>query len=420
MVNNNKPSVDINSKLYQWPIRPVIVICVDGLDPEYLNQAIDDNIIPTIKQFMDNGFHTIADSVIPSLTNPNNMSIITGAPQSVHGISGNYYMERTTGQEIMMNKPEMVRCESILSAFSSVGAKVVAVTAKEKLRALLGKDIDLTNGSVVFSCEKADECTLDINGITNVLEQTNLPLPNVYSAELSLFAFEAAWKILESKKPDIMYISTTDYIQHKYPPGSQESNTFLKHIDYYCSKYYSYGATVGITADHGMSDKARDDSSPNVIYLQDELDRKYGTTYTKVILPITDPYIVHHGSLGGFARVYCSDDSKISSIKQFIGKLVGIENVYCKTDACEQFDLPMDIEADLIAISDSSTAIGGSISAHDLTQLGHQRLRSHGGLAESKVPFVISHPLKSEYFKRSRVSKIRNYEIFDYTINGVQ
>ena len=167
MVNNNKPSVDINSKLYQWPIRPVIVICVDGLDPEYLNQAIDDNIIPTIKQFMDNGFHTIADSVIPSLTNPNNMSIITGAPQSVHGISGNYYMERTTGQEIMMNKPEMVRCESILSAFSSVGAKVVAVTAKEKLRALLGKDIDLTNGSVVFSCEKADECTLDINGITN-------------------------------------------------------------------------------------------------------------------------------------------------------------------------------------------------------------------------------------------------------------
>lgn len=413
-------TVGLNGVNYRWPSSPVVVVCIDGGDPTYLDRCKSDGVIPNMHRFMKDGFSAIAEGVMPSLTNPNNMSIVTGSPQSVHGISGNYFLDPETGAEVMMNEPELLRSSSVLAEFSRRGAGVVAITAKDKLRRLLGKNMDLAGWSINFSAEKADLCTLEENGISDVLNLVGLPLPQVYSAELSLFVFEAAARILERDQPDIMYLSTTDYVQHKYAPGAPEISDFYRKMDAAVGRLETMGAVVAITADHGMNDKSTPDGAPNVVFLQDELDREFGERTTRVILPITDPYVVHHGSLGGFARVYCTDGTKVESVIRCAQALPGIEAVYDKASACADFDLPFDREGDVVVIGDAATAIGGSEASHDLSTLEGHRLRSHGGLAERRVPFILSAPLSGEYAARAKAGALRSYEIFDYAINGAE
>lgn len=415
---SNQRTVSLNGVTYQWPSRPIVVVCIDGGDPAYFDQCLREGVIPHIQGFMENGFSAIAESVVPSLTNPNNMSIVTGSPQSVHGISGNYFLDPDTGAEVMMNEPELLRSDSVLSMFSRQGAKVVAITAKDKLRRQLGKNLDMAGGSINFSSEKADECTLGENGIENVLDLVGLPLPDVYSAELTLFVFDAAARIFERDTPDIMYLSTTDYIQHMYAPGAPEISDLYAKLDSAVGHLADLGAVIAITADHGMSDKSKPDGAPSVIFLQDELDRQFGERATRVILPITDPYVVHHGSLGGFVRVYCYDGATPVGVMRFAETLPGVEAVYDKASACAAFDLPADREGDVVVISDAGTAIGASEAKHDLKALEGHRLRSHGGIAESRVPFILSAPLNGDYAARAESGLLRSYEIFDYLING--
>jgi phosphonoacetate hydrolase len=416
----SRQTVSLNGVNYRWPSRPVVVVCIDGGDPAYLDQCLLDGIVPNMQRFMRDGFSAVAEGVVPSLTNPNNMSIVTGSPQSVHGISGNYFLDPETGSEVMMNGPELLRSSSVLAEFSRRGARVVAITAKDKLQRLLGKNLDMANGNFCFSAEKADQCTLEENGIEDALDLVGLPLPEVYSAELSLFVFEAAAKILERHRPDIMYLSTTDYVQHKYAPGTPEIDDFYGKLDAAFGRLETMGAVVAITADHGMNDKSTPDGAPNVVFLQDELDRELGERTTRVILPITDPYVVHHGSLGGFARVYCYDGTTPQSVMRCAEALPGIEAVYDKASACAAFDLPYDREGDVVVIGDAGTAIGGSEASHDLTALEGHRLRSHGGIAERRVPFILSAPLSGGYAARAKAGPLRSYEIFDYAINGIE
>ena len=252
---------------------------------------------------LPHGTDTIGDCVVPSFTNPNNLSIVTGAPPSVHGICGNYLYDRESGQEVMMNDPKFLRAETILAAFSKPGAKVAVVTAKDKLRKLLGKGMT----GICFSAEKANETTQAEHGIDNALAYVGRPLPSVYSADLSEFVFAAGVKLLKDRRPDIMYLSTTDYVQHKAAPGSPDANSFYRMMDGYLAQLDAEGATIVLTADHGMNDKHKADGTPNVIYLQDVLDGWIGAGKARVILPITDPYVVHHGALGSFATVYLPD-----------------------------------------------------------------------------------------------------------------
>ena len=300
-------AIELNGVAYQWPKRPVVVVCIDGGDPAYFERGLSDGILPNIRRFREHGFSAVAHGVMPSYTNPNNMSIVTGSPQSVHGISGNYFLDPETGHEHMMNDPVFLRSETLLEKFSAEGARVVAITAKDKLRRLLGRGLDFENGCINFSSEKSDTCTMKENGIENVLDLVGLPLPDVYSADLSAFVLEAGIKILERGGVDVMYLSLTDYIQHKYEPGTPEINDLYTRLDSAFGRLADAGAVVAITADHGMSDKSLPDGSPNVVYLKDVLDERFGDGATRVVLPITDPYVRHHGALGGFARVYCTD-----------------------------------------------------------------------------------------------------------------
>ncbi len=409
--------ITVNGKNYNWPKAPVVVVLIDGGDPTYVNAGLAQGLLPNFKKFMTEGFVSVALGAMPAFTNPNNVSVITGVPPSVHGISGNFFLNPTTGQEMMMDQPEFLRADSILAKFSEHGAKVVAITAKNKLAKILAQK--LQNG-ITFSSELADKCTKKDNGIDDCLAYVGKPLPNEYSADLSLFVLEAGVKILEREKPDLMYLSLSDYIQHKYAPGSKEANEFYRGIDSALGRMAALGATIGLTADHGMNDKSKADGSPNVVFLQDVLDKEFGNGRTRVILPITDPYIQHHGALGSYATIFFEEPLSPIAVMNALNRQPGVELVMDRASAAKTFDLPADRIGDLIVVGDRGTALGKSKATLDLSMLGGMRLRSHGGLADRNLYLIFSRPLNNQYANIALSRQLRNFDVFDFVLNGLR
>lgn len=406
-------SVSVNDIQYQWPDSPVVVVCIDGSEPDYIEQAVEAGVMPWMKSILESkGTDLRSHCIVPSFTNPNNMSIVTGVPPSVHGICGNFYFDRENQVEVMMNEPSLLRTPTIFKAFQDAGAKVAIVTAKDKLRRLLGNELTFgESGAICFSSEKADEANLADNGIEGVVEMVGKEVPSVYSAELSEFIFAAGVKLMETVRPEIMYLSTTDYIQHKFAPGSEGANQFYAMMDHYWSKLDAAGAIIGLTADHGMNAKHKADGSPNVIYLQDHVDEVIGEGNARVILPITDPYVVHHGSLGSFATVYLEDLSRQDTLMESLSQIPGIERVLTNAQACEEFLLSPDRIGDLVLVSEINTVIGTSASRHDLSGL-EVPLRSHGGISEQTVPIIVNRKLKDLPNRQ-----LRNYDVFGLALN---
>jgi phosphonoacetate hydrolase len=408
----------VNGASYRWPRRPVAVVCIDGGDPAYLRQYLAEGAIPNIARFMREGFSVIAEGTVPSFTCPNNMSIITGTPASRHGISGNYYLDVKTGEAVVMTGPELLRGDTILARFAEAGAKVVSITAKDKLRKQLGKNLDVSRGNISFSSELARTATLEENGIRNVLDFVGMAQPDMYSMELSLFVLEAGVRLLERERPDLLYLSLTDWVQHKYAPHEPEARRFYQEIDRRFGQLAGLGALVALTADHGMNDKSNAAGEPNVIWLQDVLDARFGRGETRVICPITDAFVAHHGALGGFVRVWCQGKAAPREVIAAVRDIEGVESVLDKAAACRLHELPADREADVVVISTAQVCIGGSQAQHDLSGLKGHRLRTHGGVSESKVPFILSEPLNDRYRLEAGAATLKSYRIFDFALNG--
>ena len=407
--------ITVNDRTYRLPKQPVVVVCIDGSEPGYIEGAVDAGRAPWFAKVLKQGTSLIGDCVVPSFTNPNNLSIVTGRPPAVHGISGNYFLDPDTGKEVMMNDPKFLRVETLFPAFQRAGLRIAVVTAKDKLRGLLGKGLALGAGKACsFSSEKSDKATLAENGIENVNALVGMPVPDVYSAGLSEFVFAAGVKLMERDRPEIMYLSTTDYIQHKHAPGTPVANDFYAMMDGYMAKLDAMGCTIVLTADHGMNAKFGADGQPDVMYLQDLFDKWLGTDKARVILPITDPYVVHHGALGSYAVVYLPADASPQEWAAKVKALPGIEAVLTRDEAAARFELPADRLGDLIVVSTKHKVLGTSASRHDLSGLT-EPLRSHGGISEQKVPLLCNRKLAGEAGTR----RWRNFDAFDLALNLV-
>jgi phosphonoacetate hydrolase len=401
-------SITLNGRTYRWPERPVVVVCVDGCEPDYIDRAVRAGAAPWFAEVVAGGTSRLADAVVPTFTNPNNLSIVTGVPPAVHGICGNYFYDRDAGAEVMMNDPKYLRCDTLLAAFARAGASVAVVTAKDKLRRLLGHGLR----GICFSSEKANETTRAEHGIDDAVGLVGLPVPSVYSAALSEFVFAAGVKLMEAVRPDIMYLSTTDYIQHKHAPGTPEADAFYQMMDGYLAKLGALGATIALTADHGMNAKTDAAGAPQVVYLQDHLDSWLGAGRTRVILPITDPYVVHHGSLGSFATVHLPDGADVAGVARRLAALRGIEAVLERAEACARFELPPDRMGDLVVLSERHVTVGTAAARHDLSGLDAP-LRSHGGLSEQRVPLLVNRRTAGVAPGR----RLRNFDAFDLALN---
>lgn len=405
--------ISVNGRNYNWPERPLVVVCIDGSEPDYIERAVVAGHMPFTAKMLSRGADLRAESVVPSFTNPNNLSIVTGRPPSVHGICGNFFYDRTADAEVMMNDPAFLRAPTIFSAFEAAGARIAVITAKDKLRRLLGHGLSHgAGGSICFSAEKADEVTLIENGVEDVLTLTGLPVPSVYSADLSEFVFAAGVKLMDRDRPDLIYLSTTDYIQHKFAPGTGGANAFYRMMDGYWAALDALGATLVLTADHGMSAKHDAAGQPDVIYLQDALDGLVGPGAARVILPITDPYVAHHGALGSFATAYLPAGAEIAEVIAALTRIDGVDSVLTRAEACARFELPDDRVGDIVIVSAENKALGTSAALHDLSGLDVP-LRSHGGLSEQVVPLICSVPVRA--FAPGH--RIRNFDAFHLGLN---
>ena len=402
--------IEVNERTYRTGGAPVVGICLDGCDPAYLDAARAE--MPNLRALAENGSAGTVETVVPSFTNPNNVAIVTGVPAAGNGICGNYYFDAANGREVPMDDPRFLTAGTILAAFAAAGRSVAAVTTKDKLRRMLGAGLD----GVCFSVEKAADAAATDARVTAVLDRIETPPPDIYDPAASLFCIEAGLQLLELFPLDLLYLSTTDYVQHKYAPTEAGALDFYAELDGLIGRFARSGAVVGITADHGMNAKVRSDGSPNVSYLESELQGA-GIRAPRVILPITDPYIVHHGALGSYATAYVEAD-QVGEAAAILAALPGIETVLEREEAAARFALPAARIGDLVVLADRDTVLGRTPDWHDLSTVA-SGLRSHGGLHEAVVPMLINEPLEPEYQQRLEAGANHNWDLFDLLLNGV-
>lgn len=413
-------SFTVNGRTYRPPARPVVVICLDGSADEYFDVALARGRMPNWQKLSVAGYRGMARAAMPTFTNVNNSSIVTGVPPAVHGIGGNFFYDVAAGQEVMMNSARFLRAETIFPAAQRAGRRVAVVTAKEKLRDIFSHGLVGPGGAggLAFSSEKAREARLATHGIEDV-ESLVGPTPAIYSGDASLYVLQAGVRLLEADRADFLYLSTTDFMQHAYAPEETEAVEFYAAIDRELGRLLASGAVVGITADHGMNAKQSPDGSPNVIYLESELTARFGAGF-RVILPITDPYVAHHGALGSFAQVHLPLGFTAELEQQVIAWLLGrtgISEVLPADRAAVLMELPRDRMGDLVVASGRNVVLGRTPQYHDLKAL-HGGLRSHGGRYEEMVPLALSEPPTAAQWARLR-GDARNFDIFDLTCNVV-
>jgi phosphonoacetate hydrolase len=364
--------VEVNGRRYAAPLSRSAVFCLDGCDPRYLDDAFERGIVSRLAELVENGAYTVGRSQLPSFTNPNNLSIVTGAPPSVHGLPGNHYLA-DDGTEVQLVDPSFLRCPSIHAVLAEAGVPVLAVTTKDKLRRLLAA------GDVpCVSAEKADEQAVD--GVARASDLVARPKPGIYDWDCSHYALELGLALAERLGTQLLYVSLTDFVQHADPPGGALSDRYLVKLDELVGAYLDAGWRLALVADHGMNAKSE------VVYLGDALDRAGVDAH--VILPITDPYVVHHAALGSACWVHVAGDD-LDPARDLIAEQPGVEEVLGRGEASEQLSLPADRIGDLVVLADARTALGRRRSEHDLSAL-QGSLRSHGGRHEQPVPILLS------------------------------
>lgn len=397
----------LNDHEYRLPAAPVVAICIDGCANEYLDQAFLHGVMPrTVAMLRQGGYRGLVRGALPSFTNVNNASVICGAPPCITGISGNFFLDPDSGQEVMMNAASYLRSETILAKASAGGRQVAMVTAKDKLRTLLARGLD----GICFSAEKADQATLENNKIDQVEELVGAPTPSVYSGELSLFALRAGATLLEQGRADFLYLTLSDYVQHKHAPHETEALDFYAGIDAVVGRCLDAGAVLGITADHGMNGKTNEER-PNIIFLEEKLSQQFGPG-NRVICTITDPYVVHHGALGGFVTIHLADPSQAEEIGKWCLQLPGIAEVHGRQQAAWKLELPEDRIGDLVVLATRDFVIGRTSEDHDLSLLGNV-LRSHGSRYEEMVPLLTSTPLNPGHLAYAQGDP-RSFDLFRF------
>jgi len=369
-----------NGRMYRAPERPVLAICADGWDPDYVDDALQRGLMPRLAEALaSGGTFAIGQAQMPTFTNPNNVAIVTGVSAARNGVAGNHYRDRD-GEEVQVTEPSFLRATTIHAAAHAAGVSALCVTAKDKLRRLLA-----SGGVPAFSAECAHAQTLaDGTSVTDVVGRPN---PGIYDWELSPYTIDLALALADRLGAQLVYASLTDFVQHSAAPGEAMSDRFYRAIDASLGRALDAGYLVGLAADHGMRAKTTADGSPNVRFL-DEALAQAGVRGGHTLCPITDPYVVHHAALGSLAWVHLDDVAELDRARSVLAALPGVEGVLDRYAAAESFELPADRIGDLIVLGDADTVLGKSSQAHDLSALGGT-LRSHGGLHERAVPIIV-------------------------------
>ena len=356
--------------------KAAILICIDGCGPEYLRDA------RFIRHLGNEGFSSTGNSMIPSVTNVNNVSILTGEYPEVHGITSNYYYDRATGREVYMESPDFIRARTLLEVGADVGLKTALLTSKDKLRSLLNRGAHIS-----FSAEAPPGW---------VARRIGDP-PHIYSVDVDIWLLKAAKEVMLRESPDLMYVATTDYAMHKYAPQHSEAKRHTRGIDEAIQELveeverHKDEFLICITADHGMSDKRRAVNLELVL-------REHGIC-SKLNPIIADRYTLHHMNLGGAVYIYLEDLMDLPRAIEVLRDTEGVEMVLTKEQASRRFHLDEERIGDIMVLGRKDYVFG--LINEEVQDIS---LRSHGSLHEMKVPLIVNLP-RSEISEEPQENK---------------
>ncbi|XXQ36810.1 Phosphonoacetate hydrolase [Plasmodiophora brassicae] len=437
-------TIVVNRTTYNQPgrgWRPTVGICLDGTSVEYIVEAIRAGAMPNLQNWTSGHWEAIpsaapgcsrglAAAVMPTFTNPNNVSIATGTTPRVHGISGNYFYDAERDEDVHMNAASYIRAPTIFSEMERRGVKVIVTTAKQKLYDLLAANLDLSQSIVVASETAEDQTTTahlarhGIEGGIRALLPSYATTPGIYDPRISYHSLDTALALLQRHMeqspmtPAMVYCSTTDFVQHQFVPGSPEANEFCAAVDERLGRFDSEcSAMIGITADHGMNDKVKYDGTPNICYLRPVVDRV--GVKCRIVLPITDAYVRHHGGLGSFAMLHFDNKRDAREAHGELCRMRGMYTIVNKAAAADEMSLPKDRLGDIVLVAKRDFVFASSPEEHDLSQLDPGvKLRSHGGFSEMTVPMYFNFKLNDAYAKRLHSGEMRNFHLFEALCNG--
>ena len=339
-----------------------VVICIDGLDPEYLEACET----PNLRELGRKGFLKLGQCMMPSVTNVNNVSLVTASYPEVHGIGSNYRLVRETGQEIYVEAGEYIQAETIFQRARKQGVTSVLVTSKDKLRTLLAD-----GATVTVSSEQPPDWLVDGLGAP----------PEIYSLEVNGWAIKAGSYIMSRLQEEVglVYITTTDYAMHTYAPDEPESQQHMTILDNAIGELVEAhpDATLLVTADHGMSRKT------TMVDLKAAL-AAHGIKANPVPI-IKDRYVVHHANLGGCMFVYLEpgESGRVDEAVKVLNETSGVEEALPRQEASARFRLPYEGIGDIVVTGEPAVVFGDPAEVKL-----PPRLRSHASTYERSIPLI--------------------------------
>lgn len=340
---------------------PFVVVCLDGINWDYVNEGNT----PFLDSLARNGTGKTCLTMVPTVTNVNNASIITCSFPEVHGITTNWFYDPETGIEVYMDSSKFMMCETYLGKMTRKGKRTLLLTAKDKLRRLLAKDCDKS-----YSVEKPDPRARAFE-----------PPPGIYELDASPWLLRAANYEISNYDWDVIYVSTTDFVPHKYSPKDPEARDYMNRIDEGLKLIYDHGCSLGIVADHGMNAKSVNMDPARLL-------QEHGIK-SKIVASIKDEHVVHHQNLGGSAYLYVSEVERAAALLE---EAEGVEGVYRRDKAVAEFRLMGGRIGDLLLLADKNHTFG----PNEKSIYRDIEIRSHGSLHENKVPFILSHQHKTQ------------------------
>jgi len=342
-----------------------ILVCLDGCGPDYIEKSD----VPNIRKLCRNGYYVKGKSVIPTVTNVNNVSIITGVYPEKHGITSNFYYNEL-GQEVYIESPEFIMTKTIFQMAAQNNLTSALLTSKDKLCTLLRR-----GAHIAFSAEAPPKWVVDSIG----------PPPNIYSIEVNSWLFKACRLVIEKYDPNFIYVATTDYAMHKYPPEAPESKWNMQIIDDAIGNLIELvdkkQTVLCITADHGMSDKRR---AIDLKVLLDEYKIK-----AKVASTIKDRYTVHHAGLSGSAYIYLENKGDLQKAFHLLANAEGVDRILTRDEAVKLYHLHPDRIGDLVVFGEKEYVFGEIGAPDERICCLDVQIRSHGSLYEQEIPIII-------------------------------
>lgn len=347
----------------QTPQR-VIVIMMDGFGNDYYRNSD----MPTLNRMEKQGIYKVVPSLMPAVTHVNNASIITGTTPLVNGITGNVFLNPSTGKEEYMENNELLLSPTIFERAEKAGVKSILFSCKTK--------------TVLTFKKGANEVISRDTATPEWKERLGAP-PEIYSREINYWMMDAAlYSLKHNPQYGLTYIHTTDYPMHTWAPESTESKEHLRKIDEYIAKLIltAPDAAILITADHNVKHKS-------FVWDLEKVLATCGSPIKAAISPEKDRYFKHHLGFGGSAYVYLNEQKDSSKVKQALLGFKGVEEVLNRQQAAKRFSLMPERIGDLMVLGDSTTVFGHleKGESEDLPK----NYRSHGSLYEAQVPIFI-------------------------------